>query len=163
MKIPAHFPKWNPTTDGLEDPAQWVMDIERSRLPPDTVFPCLGQVWQALQDCQVPFHAFIPLPTPGVGITLSDLQALAGFGVAKLQQGERVRILEVGPKPITVSFRPLRYRELEATIVPAEIRRRPGYGNYTLHLKIAPTISDFCLPRPQVFFSEVFHLVEDAG
>jgi len=164
MKIPAHFPKWDAAVDGLEDAGRWMMEIERSLLPPDTMFPCEGQVWEAIRDCEVSFQTSIPLPRKGVLVTAADIESyMKRFATAKLRQGERVRILKVEPKPITVRFNPLRYQELEADIVPEEIRKHPRYRGYTLHLKVAKTISDFCVaggPHHD-FFNEVFHLVED--
>jgi hypothetical protein len=174
MKIPAHFPKWNRTTDGLEDPAQWMMDCERSRLPPDMVFPCVGQVWETIRDCEVQFHASISprseldtagLPKGFAHLGPVDLKSyMMQFGTAHLGRGERVRIVDVdGPKPIVVNFRPLRYHELHESIVPEQTRKIPGYEGYTLHVKTAQTISDLCMTNGpgQTFFNEAFRLVED--
>ncbi len=85
------------------------------------------------------------------------------FGLAQLQRGERVRILEVGPKPIVVDFRPLRYHELHESIVPEETRRKPGYQGYTLRVKTAKTIADFREEICKTYFNEAFRLVEDVA
>ena len=175
MKIPAQFPKWNRTTDGLEDAAQWIMDCERSRLPPDMVFPHAGQVWETIRDCEVSLHAsFFGRPKFDTGGLPKEFAAfrpidsksyMVQFGLAQLRRGERVRMLEVGPKPIVVSFRPLRYDELHESIVPEKIRRIPGYEGYRLQVKAAKTISDLCwVSHPgQTFFNEAFRLVVDAA
>ncbi|MGO8931627.1 MAG: hypothetical protein ACLQU3_32640 [Limisphaerales bacterium] len=175
MKIPAHFPKWNRAIDGLDCSGKWVMDCERSRLPPDMVFPRVGQVWETIRDCEVQFHACISprseldtagLPKGFAHLGPIDLKSyMMQFGMTQLRRGERVRILEVGPKPLVIFFRPLRYHELHESIVPEKIRRMPGYNGYTLHLKTAKTISDLCwVSHPgQTFFNEAFRLVVDVA
>jgi hypothetical protein len=169
MTIPKHFPKWDPKVDGLEDAGRWAMELERSRLPPNTVFPRAGQVWEAIRDCEVSFRASISRPFPpgaafaASGSSMAVLNLLMGFGTAKLQRGERVRVLEGEPRPLSVHFTPLRYEELEESIVPEEVRQQPGYTGYTLHLKTVRTVSDFWLANcpSQTFFNEAFHLVKD--
>jgi hypothetical protein len=86
-------------------------------------------------------------------------------GVAQLQTGEKVRIIDVDhpDKPLRVSFQPLRYAQLQAAIVPDEIRLQPGYAGYELSVKSAKTIADFGKDGPQTFFNESFRLVEDVG
>ena len=37
--LPAEFPKWNKTVDGLEDAGSWALSLERARLPRDVVYP----------------------------------------------------------------------------------------------------------------------------
>ncbi len=112
----------------------------------DMVFPRAGQIWETVQDCDVRFVAFIP-------------RTILPSGRARLQRGERARILTQHPKPIQIDFRPVRYQELHSRIVPEEIRNRPGY--HWLTLRIARTPS--CLQEGPGFFHELFHLVGDMG
>lgn len=193
--LPAGFPKWNQTIDGLEDAGSWVLSIERSRLPQDMMFPQVGQVWEAVGDCDVGFRANITFRQPQPGATgvpkgvapvqgpvvdpagsLGCMMPSAGqllarphrpvffpFGGAQLTRGERVRITSVdGPPPIFVHFQPLRYHELQAAIVPEDLRKLPGYSGYVLSLKTARTISDFALAKKirQTWFIEAFKLVK---
>jgi hypothetical protein len=174
MKIPAQYPRWNKAIDGLEDPTKWVLDIERSRFPPDLVFPVVGQLWETVRDCEVPFRARLTLRrpttegpaflkhTPLVFTPAAASVAVRG-GIAKLPCGEKVRILELdGPKPLYINLLPLRYQELHDSIVPEEIRKLPGYHGYVLIVKVAKTIADFSKDICQTFFNEAFRLVEDA-
>jgi hypothetical protein len=176
MKVPTNFPKWNVAVDGLEDAGKWAMEIERSRLPPDSMLPRQGQVWEAVVDCEVIFRGcFCNSPKPGtpeflflqslIHATPAELIPFSGFGTARLQRGERVRILEAGPRPIRVSFTPLRYDELHESLVLEEVRRHPCYSGYILRLKTARTISDLCTIGGRRFasFVEAFHLMEDAA
>lgn len=81
-------------------------------------------------------------------------------GRARLQQGERVRILTPDdPKPIQVTFQPVRYHELHESIVPHDIRNTPGYQHYVLSLRTAYTVC--CLREETGYFHELFRLVED--
>jgi len=142
-------PKWDRATDGLEDACQWAWAYERSLLPPDILFPRTGQIWEVVRDCDVHFIAWIP-------------KTILPGGTARLQQGERVRIVTLDdPKPIQVRFQPVRYHELHESIVPADIRSQPGYLHYVLCLRIARTI---CCSRGEPgFFHELFRLVEDVA
>jgi hypothetical protein len=175
MKIPAHFPKWNKTIDGLEDAALWVLDYERSRLPANTVFPRMGQVWEPVRDCQVSFRACIRLRRPktnssgllkGFGLMFEPAEkdlSMRG-GRTLLSQGEKVRILDIDPdKPVFVNFLPLRYQELHATLVPEHIRGLPGYNGYELFVKTAKTTFDFGREICHTYFNEAFQLVEDVA
>jgi hypothetical protein len=202
--LPAEFPKWNRAVDGLEEAGSWVLKLERSRLPQNVLFPQVGQVWEAVRDCEVQFRAdnncevhcrthlnfypprlpvvglpqgVVPVPGPvavpagGAGCkrpspcqpsACARCPLLFPGGTAQLDQGERVRILELdGPPPIFVHFRPLRYEELHAHIVPEDIRKLPGYGGYVLSLKTAKTVSDLALANKkgrQSWFLENFKL-----
>ena len=143
VKLPP-LPKWNKTTDDIDtaDFLRRSQDYERSLLPPDIIFPRTGQIWQAVRDCEVDFMAWIPKTfIPG--------------GRARLQQGERVRILPLDdPKPIRVSFQPVRYHELHESIVPHDIRSCPGYQHYVLSLRTAYTV---CCSREETgYFHELF-------
>src|SRR6266516_2544166 len=58
-------------------------------------------------------------------------------GTARLPQGVSVRIFGGdSPKAIHWSFRPLRYDGLHESIVPEDIRRRPGYNGYLLDVRV---------------------------
>src|SRR6266571_8743040 len=82
IKLPP-IPKWNKSTDDIDskDFAQRSQDYERSLLPPDIIFPRTGQIWESVGDCEVNFIAWTPTNPIFPG------------GRARLQQGERVRIL----------------------------------------------------------------------
>jgi hypothetical protein len=157
LYLPAHFPKWDQATDGLEEAGKWALELERSRLPSDTIFPCAGQVWEAVRDCEVSFRPCFS----STRITGGQLVAMLG-GRAQLRQGELVRILGTdNPKPIYVTFSPVRHRELEDSIVPEEFRILPGYRDYQLQAKTAKTVSDFDKKNLQTYFNETFRLVEN--
>jgi hypothetical protein len=64
------------------------------------------------------------------------------------------------PRPLGVSFVPLRYAELENILVPEHIRTRPGYTHYHL---TAPTARTFGLEKPADYFGECFRMIEDAA
>jgi hypothetical protein len=68
-------------------------------------------------------------------------------------------------KPVSAGFVPLRYDELEARIIPQEVRARSGYNGYELFLKVSRTVSDMCkgASDSQTFFNESFRLVVDAS
>jgi len=147
MKLPPP-PKWDKTNDGIGDAHKWAADYERSWLPPDIIFPRTDQIWEAVHDCEVHYIAFIP-KKPALG------------GIAKLRLGERVRVLTLeDPKPIQVSFQPVRYDELHESIVPENVRGRPGYSYYWLCLRMALTPCCFQKEEPG-FFHELFKLVDD--
>ncbi len=151
IKLPP-IPKWNKTTDDIDskDFAQRSQDYERSLLPPDIIFPRTGQIWEAVSDCEVNFIAWSPTNPIFPG------------GSARLQQGERVRILTLDdPKPISVTFQPVRYHALQESIVPHDIRNRPGYQRYALSLRTAYTVC--CSREEKGYFHELFRLVEDVA
>src|SRR5947209_20517914 len=58
--------KWDKRTDGLDfgDLVLWMEDYERSLLPPDTIFPREGQIWETIRDCEVSFEVRISRPSP---------------------------------------------------------------------------------------------------
>jgi len=162
--LPAEFPKWNPAIDGLSDAGKWVLDLERARLPRDTTFPRVGQVWTAIRDCRVEYHVSIA-HSKALTDPAALLQYFTGlFGEAHLALGERVQIVEVDhpDKPLRVTFQPLRYRELQDHIVPENTRRSPGYAGYQLSARTAKTISCFGKEPCQTYFNEAFALVEEA-
>ena|SRR2546427_3224625 len=150
IKLPP-IPKWNKTTDDIDskDFVQRSQDYERSLLPLDISFPRTGQIWESVSDCEV---NFITWPLMGI---------FAGGG-ARLCKGERVRILTLDdPKPISVTFQPVRYHELHERIVPHDIRNRPGYQRYALSLRTAYTVC--CSREEKGYFHELFRLVEDVA
>ena len=156
--LPAEFPKWNPAVDGLSDVGKWALDIERSRLPRDMVFPRVGQVWVAVRDCQVDLRVSIEQPKSAAA-PATLLQYFARlFSVAHLDQGERVRVVELDhpDKPLSVTFQPVRYLELQDGIVPEDTRQSPGYSGYALSLRTARTISCFGKEPCQTYFNEAF-------
>jgi len=164
MSFPKFSPKWNKEIDGIEA-GRWALDCMRSLLPDEMIVPRAGQIWQTRRDCEVGFRASIStkvcLSGNPAGLThLFDLTSVPlRFGSAKLRLGEKVRILLVddAPKPLLVEFVPLRYAELEAQIVPEEIRRLTGYQGYNLMVQTAKT-PDF-LERPgRTYFNEDFTL-----
>jgi hypothetical protein len=178
---------WNKTTDGPNDVdlILWLENYHRSLLPPETVFPRVGQIWEAIRDCEVGFEACIEWPRPKFGKQrLADgsevimqeggpvFQWGKGFppcpwGTAKITKGERLRVVEapkvsshVGPKPLRASLQPLRYQELQESIVPQELRNLPQYKGYRLSVSTArPT---WCVVQERVYLNEDFRLVEDS-
>jgi len=173
--LPTDFPKWNKAIDGLEDAGKWALDIERSLLPQHMMFPRVGQVWETVRNCQVAFHVplqvdFAQADASGLlkdaaGTFVSANRALlVRGGMADLRQGEKVRILDVdSPKPLCVSFLPLRYQELHENIVPKQIRNLSGYHGYTLQVRTAWTIADFSKETCQTYFNEAFRLIQDSA
>jgi hypothetical protein len=163
--LPAHFPKWNRAVDGLEDAGNWALDLEWSRIRTDAVLPIEGQIWEAVRDCEVPLRASISrAPISAInfaGLSPAGINLLLGSATARLCSGERVRIVESGPKPVTVRFVPVRYEQLHDSLVPLQLRHAPGYSGYTLQLKLARTVSDSCKvgSLSLTFFSEAFRLV----
>lgn len=144
-------PGWHKTLDDLlqemdegrrlgisGEEADCARAYERSLLPPDTVFPRAGQVWESVGDCEVHYHATFAAPG-------------SSGGTARLAGGERVRILQlpVG-EPIVVYFVPLRYDDLHGVLIPPDVRSAPRYTNYCLFTKTA-------------HFNVRFRLVEDVG
>ena len=182
--LPQFFPKWDRAVDGLEEAGKWALEIEQSRLSSDVVVPRVGQVWEAVRDYQVAYRPHGSWQLPGYEKVRDDKVALrpsgwrvsaggkATFvipgGLARLQAGERIRILGLDHphKPLRISFQPLRYAELHGGIVPDEIRQMPGYAGYELSVKSAKTVTDIVLAgkaAPQTFFNEAFRLVADVA
>jgi|SRR6266851_4983541 len=151
IKLPP-IPKWNKSTDDI-DSKDFVLrsqDYERSLLPPDISFPRKGQIWEAVRDCAVNFVGWTPT------------NPIFPAGSARLRRGERVRILTLDdPKPIWVTFQPVRYHALQESIVPHDIRNRTGYQHYALSLRTAYTVC--CLREEKGYFHELFRLVEDVA
>lgn len=177
MFIPRDFPKWDKSVDGLENSWRWVTDCERALLPAEIVFPRTGQIWETLRDCEVNYRAHFDCPWSPSNQLLDKFQTAARgapallesyimqFGTARLDRGEKVRILPLpDPKPIQITFGPVRYNELHESIIPAKVRNHPSYhGVYELSLKIAKTISDFQVAPRQTYFNESFRLLAAPG
>src|SRR3954463_436573 len=66
------------------DEIEWARDYERSLLPAGTIFPRSGQVWEAVDDCDVLVSLWFAAPA-------------SGSEKGRLAKGERVGILEGGP------------------------------------------------------------------
>ncbi|MHC1769413.1 MAG: hypothetical protein AB9869_34875 [Verrucomicrobiia bacterium] len=160
MHIPS-APKWDPTVDGLDmrDFSRQALEFERSLLPRGIAFPREGQIWRVIRECEVTFLALFSSGSlgPEKGYVLGPGDILFPFGVAQLQRGEEVRILALeDPRPLNVTFLPLRYVELEAVIVPASIRAWPGYTSYQL---TAPTARTTGFEK-QDYFTDCLEAVE---
>ncbi|HVG44062.1 MAG TPA: hypothetical protein VM890_05005 [Longimicrobium sp.] len=132
-------PGWNRTIDDLMaeidrgerssisgEEAAWARDYERSLLPPDTVFPRDGEVWEAVGDAEVLVMHHYAAP-----VTDTNDAVLPG--------GERVRVIGSSgqDRPIIISAEPLRYDELLARLVPDDVRAEPRFANYSLMVKTA--------------------------
>lgn len=144
MRLPP-LPKWNKATDDLDsaDFLRRAQDCERSLLPRDMTFPRTGQVWEALRDCKV--HVRKWMIGPKGPVRWLD---------AHLRQRERVLILTLNdPKPLEVTFVPVRYEELHQSIAPQSL----GYELWLTTARILRGVG-----YETGYFSELFHLVENA-
>jgi hypothetical protein len=159
LVLPMHLPPapiWDASVDGIDmkNFARQAQDFERSLLPRGIVFPREGQIWEAVRDCEVGFLAWYseaalahqpPTPPP------------PPCGPARLNRGEKVRILSVDdPRPLIVSFVPVRYAELQDVLVPEDVRTRPGYTHYQL---TATTARTFGFEKAVDYFTDCFRLV----
>ena len=141
------LPKWNRTTDDIDtrDLFHRLQDCQRSLLPPDTVFPRAGQIWEAVRDCEVNVSKWIMGPNG----------PLAGLST-RIRTGERVRILtQDDPKPLRVTFQPVRYGELHESVAPDSLR-------YDLWLSTARSLVPV-VGYGGGYFTELFRLVEEAA
>jgi hypothetical protein len=103
--------------------AEWARNYERSLLPPDTVFPADGEVWEAIDDAEVLVMRHYAAP-------------VTDTNDAVLPRGERVRVIGSSQdRPIVISAEPLRYGELLARLVPGDVRAEPRFTNYSLMVK----------------------------
>jgi len=89
------------------------------------------------------------------------------WGTTNLLKGERLRVVETprassfaGPKPIRASLQPVRYRELEASIVPKELREAHGYKGYRLIISTA--WPRWCVQPERAYLNEDFRLVAES-
>jgi hypothetical protein len=140
------LPKWNKTTDDIDcaDFYRQSVDYERSLLPGNLVFPRVGQIWEAVCDCEVPVLKCVagprgPLFWPNAG----------------LRKGERVRILTLDhPKPLQVRFEPIRSQELHENTPPEN-------QGYELCLRMACTVP--VSGQSPGYFCKLFRLIEDVA
>jgi len=126
------IPKWNKATDDIDrlDYHRRSEDFERSFLPRNLVFPCEGQVWAAVRDCEV--HG-----------RMLRQQRMVSWDKVKLRKGERVRILPLDhPKPLHVNF----------------YRLTPGQANYQFSMRMARTVPG--QTEESAYFNELFRLIE---
>jgi hypothetical protein len=162
--------KWDPATDGPDSVAssRWLQEFERSQLPPDTVFPKPGQVWQARRDCVVGVIAIMELKDGEIlpFFATAGLVPHVPFGPARLVKGEKIRIIERTdstesscPRPLLVNFRSLRHKEMEKKMVLQKIRALPEYQDYAL--QIATARPKACLSPEDTYLNKDFELVED--
>ena len=118
-----------------DEEGEWAKEYEKSLLPASAVFPEEGQVWHAVDDCDVEFEVFFTAPGGGPS------------GATRISRGERVRIgSQTNSDALSVHFLPLRYEELELAIVAQHIRANPRYADYALYSKTG-------------YFNEHFRLV----
>ena len=131
-------PGWNRTIDDLMaeldrgerdgitgEEAEWAREFERSLLPPDTIFPADGEVWEAIDDARVLVMHHYAAP-------------VTDTNDATLPRGERVRVMgSHQARPIVIAFEPVRYDELLETLVPDDVRAEPVFTNYHLSVKTA--------------------------
>ena len=87
-------------------------------------FPRKGQIWEVIVGCNAHIQYLFTAP-----ITLS--------GSVKLAAGEQVCVVTetTDPPPAEVSFRPVRYKELHDSLVPADVRETPRYKEYLLSVE----------------------------
>jgi hypothetical protein len=170
--LPGSFPKWNRTVDGLEDAGAWCVDFQRAWLPKELVVPREGEIWEAVQNCEVNFRVRHTEPyslklfkAVGGMATGATAHILLFGGKAQLRNGERIQIVAVDdPKrPLFVTFVPVRYQELQETIVPEETRKMPAFGGYELSLRTARTIAHIPKQDSETYFIDAFKLVMNAN
>ncbi len=167
MHIPL-APKWDPAVDGLDlrDYLRRALEYERSLVPPGTVFPRQGQVWEAVRNCEAGYLPWFIQGSAAAGFNAQAPLTLQGQllflgSAATLHAGERVRILELDdPRPITVQFVPVLYDQLEARIVPEQIRSMPTYSHYQLSMQIARTTG---INKLEHYFADCFQLVGEVA
>jgi hypothetical protein len=169
--VPRSFPKWNRAVDGLEDAGAWSCAFERARLPKELVVPRAGEIWEAVRDCEVNFRIHHTEPYgPKLFKSVASMTAPAAAhillfgGKAQLGRGERIQIVAVDDpkKPLSVTFVPVRYQELEEGIVPEEMRKTPAFGGYELSVRTARTIAHIPKQDSETYFIEAFKLVRKA-
>jgi hypothetical protein len=139
LKLPPAPEGWNKTIADLLAEAdaglrpsvgspevEWARDYERSLLPPDTRFPCEGDVYEALQDFEAEY------------LTSWD-KPFTGGGKAGLLKGEQV-VVQYAPadsRPIMVYAHPVNYRDIEARVVPESERRAQSYAGFHFAISTA--------------------------
>ncbi len=170
------IPKWNNQTDDIDsiDFARQVRDSDWSLLPPGTIIPREGQIWEAVRDCKMRVWARVAHSGPQLSkLQHPNGQVVAGYQPvpasalklflvpeARLRKGERVRVLATDPKPTSVTLEPLRYDELHDSIVPREFRAL-GYEGY--RLIVATARPKWCPDAQTACLNGDFRLVEDVA
>jgi len=109
----------------------WATQYEQSLLPPAIHFPKVREIYEAIQDTDVPFEIYFSAP-------------ITNSGNGKLLKGERVRITHISPKdrPIWAFARPIQYRTVEDRFL-SKAQRKPPYGHYAVVLKTVDLHSSF--------------------
>ena len=117
----------------------WARDYERSLLPAATRFPCKGDVYEALEDFEVPYMTSWAAPFTGGG---------KGF----LKRGDQIETPDASviPQPILVYARAVKYRELEARMVPDSERKSKSYAGFYFAVRTSDLNTKFRLLRSVV-------------
>ena len=138
IHVPIDPATWNKTMDDLEaehragqratisdEERRLARDYELGQLPPDTIFPAAGQIWEAVEDTPVTYIIWYKAP-------YSD------GGEAVLPKGERLVIdrRATGPS-IHASCEALRHAEMESVLIPAHTRNSRKYSDYGLMIRTA--------------------------
>lgn len=98
---------------------------ELANLPPNTVFPAAGQVWEALEDTPVSYIIWYTAPYSDGGKTV-------------LPKGERLRIdRHARDRPIYTGCEALRHAEMESVLIPEHTRKSRKYNGYGLGIRTA--------------------------
>jgi hypothetical protein len=123
--------------DTLGSPeVDWARDYERSLLPADTRFSCKGDVYETLEDFEVPYMTSWRAP-------------FTGGGKALLKRGDQIEIPDssVIPQPILVYARAVNYRELEVRVVPESERKSESYTGFYFAVRTSDLNTKFRLVR----------------
>ena len=136
IHVPIVPATWNKTMDDLEaehragqratisdEERRLARDYELGQLPPDTIFPAAGQIWETIEDTPVTYIIWSKAP-------YSD------GGEAVLPKGERLVIdrRATGPS-IHASCEALRHAEMESVLIPAHTRNSRKYSDYGLMIR----------------------------
>jgi hypothetical protein len=112
----------------------WARDYERSLLPPNTRFPCDGDVYEAIEDIELPYMTVWNAP-------------FTGGGCGTIHQGERVVVRYAAPDShlvLTYAFA-VDYHSVEKRIVPERERKAQGYGGFHFAIRTADLNTKFRL------------------
>jgi hypothetical protein len=148
-KLPPAPPGWRKTLADLWDElhagtretlgspeSDGARDYERSLLPADTRFPCEGDVYEAREDFEVPYMTSWRAP-------------FTGGGKALLKRGDQIEIPDssVIAQPILVYARAVKYKEIEARVVPANKRKSESYTGFYFAVRTFDLNTKFRLVR----------------
>lgn len=116
--------------------ADWARDYERNLLPAETRFPCKGDVYEALDDIEVPYMTSWAAP-------------FTGGGKGLLKRGDQIEIPDssVIPQPIRVYARAVKYEEREARMVPESERKSESYTGFYFAVRTSDLNTKFRLVR----------------